>query len=150
MKQPLLVEGHGIPPGRVLTPRTGTPPPLAPTPGKPGEPSPLPDDTTAHPDAGYTRPGKATMIIHLSVRALSRSQARCGEPGDDAGPRCTGTRHSGVTAAGGYAPVWWARLRGRLNVSYYATVVQYATNLPALLTRIPRQAIVFHIAQSVV
>jgi transposase len=54
MKRSLLVEGYGIPLGRVLAPANRHDSPLlAPTLDKLGEISPLPDDITVHLDAGY-------------------------------------------------------------------------------------------------
>ena len=54
MKRSLLVEGYGIPLGRVLAPANRHDSPLlAPTLDKLGEIGPLPDDITVHLDAGY-------------------------------------------------------------------------------------------------
>ena len=54
MKRSLLVEGYGIPLGRVLAPANRHDSPLlAPTLDKPGEIGPLPDGITVHLDAGY-------------------------------------------------------------------------------------------------
>ena len=54
MKRSLLVEGYGIPLGRVLAPANRHDSPLlAPTLDKLGDIGPLPDDITIHLDAGY-------------------------------------------------------------------------------------------------
>jgi transposase len=54
MKRSLLVEGHGIPLGRVLAPANRHDSPLlAPTLDKLAQIGPLPDDITVHLDAGY-------------------------------------------------------------------------------------------------
>ena len=54
MKRSLLVEGYGIPLGRVLAPANRHDSPLlAPTLDKLAEIGPLPDDITVHLDAGY-------------------------------------------------------------------------------------------------
>jgi transposase len=54
MKRSLLVEGRGIPPGRVLAPANRHDSPLlAPTLDKLDHLGPLPDDITVHLDAGY-------------------------------------------------------------------------------------------------
>jgi transposase len=54
MKRSLLVEGYGIPLGRVLAPANRHDSPLlAPTLDTLGEIGPLPDDITVHLDAGY-------------------------------------------------------------------------------------------------
>jgi transposase len=54
MKRSLLVEGYGIPLGRVLAPASRHDSPLlAPTLDKLAEVGPLPDDITVHLDAGY-------------------------------------------------------------------------------------------------
>ena len=54
MKRSLLVEGHGIPLGRVLAPANRHDSPLlAPTLDKLAEIGPLPEDITVHLDAGY-------------------------------------------------------------------------------------------------
>jgi IS5 family transposase len=54
MKRSLLVEGHGIPLGRVLAPANRHDSPLlAPTLDKLDDIGPLPDDITVHLDAGY-------------------------------------------------------------------------------------------------
>jgi hypothetical protein len=54
MKRSLLVEGYGIPLGRVLAPANRHDSPLlAPTLDKLGEIGPLPDGITVHLDAGY-------------------------------------------------------------------------------------------------
>ena len=54
MKRSLLVDGHGIPLGRVLAPANRHDSPLlAPTLDKLAEIGPLPDDITVHLDAGY-------------------------------------------------------------------------------------------------
>jgi hypothetical protein len=54
MKRSLMVEGKGIPLGRMLAPANRHDSPLlAPTLDKLGEIGPLPDDITVHLDAGY-------------------------------------------------------------------------------------------------
>jgi transposase len=54
MKRSLLVEGKGIPLGRVLAPASRHDSPLlAPALDKPGDIGPLPEDITVHLDAGY-------------------------------------------------------------------------------------------------
>ena len=54
MKRPSMVEGYGIPLGRVLAPANRHDSPLlAPTLDKLGDIGPLPDDITVHLDAGY-------------------------------------------------------------------------------------------------
>jgi transposase len=82
MKRSLLVEGYGIPLGRVLAPANRHDSPLlAPTLDKLGELGPLPDEITVHLDAGYDSQktldelagrGMAGEIAHMGGKAPSR------------------------------------------------------------------------------
>ncbi|MFG1678526.1 IS5 family transposase [Nonomuraea sp. NPDC049269] len=77
MKRSLLVDGYGIPLGRVLAPANRNDSPLlAPTLDKLDDLGPLPDDITVHLDAGYD-PGKTRD--ELDRRGLTGEIARCHE-----------------------------------------------------------------------
>ena len=77
MKRSLLVEGYGIPLGRVLAPANRHDSPLlAPTLDKLGELGPLPDDITVHLDSGYDS-GKTRD--ELASREMTGQIARKGD-----------------------------------------------------------------------
>jgi transposase len=72
MKRSLMVEGYGIPLGRVLAGANRHDSPLlAPTPDKLDDLGPLPDDITVHPDSGYdsgkTRDELASRGLHGQI-----------------------------------------------------------------------------------
>jgi transposase len=77
MKRSLLVEGYGIPLGRVLAPASRHDSPLlAPTLDKLHELGPLPDDITVHLDAGYdSQPTRD----ELAARGMTGEIARKGD-----------------------------------------------------------------------
>jgi IS5 family transposase len=76
MKRSLLVEGYGIPLGRVLAPANRHDSPLlAPTLGKLARIGPLPGDITVHLDAGY---GSQKTRDELTGRGLTGEIARKG------------------------------------------------------------------------
>jgi transposase len=69
MKRSLLVEGYGIPLGRVLAgAQRHDSPLLAPTLDKLGELGPLPDDITVHLDAGYDSGKTRTLLNERGLR----------------------------------------------------------------------------------
>ncbi len=76
MKRSVLVEGYGIPLGRVLAGANGTTPPLRPTLDRLDALGPLPDDITVHLDAGYDS-GKDPR--HAGERGLHGEIAHKGE-----------------------------------------------------------------------
>jgi transposase len=77
MKRSLLVDGHGIPLGRVLAGANRNDSPLlAPTLDRLGELGPLPNEITVHLDAGYDS-GKTRDT--LAARGLNGEIARKGE-----------------------------------------------------------------------
>jgi transposase len=76
MKRSLLVEGYGIPLGRVLAPAARHDSPLlAPTLDKLDELGPLPDDITVHLDAGYD---SRNTRDELAARGMTGQIARKG------------------------------------------------------------------------
>lgn len=77
MKRSLLVEGKGIPPGRVPAPASRHDSPLlAATLDKPGDAGPLPDDITVHLDAGYD---SQKTREELGVRGMTGEIAHKGD-----------------------------------------------------------------------
>jgi transposase len=77
MKRSLLVEGYGIPLGRVLAPANRHDSPLlAPTLDKLDDLGPLPDDITVHLDAGYD---SQKTRDELAARGMTGDIARKGE-----------------------------------------------------------------------
>jgi Transposase DDE domain len=105
MKRSLMVEGRGIPLGRVLAPANRHDSPLlAPTLDKLDDLGPLPDDITVHLDAGYdsqkTRDelagrGMTGEIAHKGDKARSRP----GSAGTWSGPTPGTTASTGSSAA---------------------------------------------------
>jgi transposase len=105
MKRSLLVEGYGIPLGRVLAPANRHDSPLlAPTLDKLDDLGPLPEDITVHLDAGYdsqkTRDelagrGMTGEIAHKGDKAPSRR----GSAGISSGPTPGTTPSTGCNAA---------------------------------------------------
>jgi transposase len=77
MKRSLLVEGYGIPLGRVLAPANRHDSPLlGPTLGKLDDLGPLPDDITVHLDAGYD---SQKTRDELAARGMTGDIARKGD-----------------------------------------------------------------------
>ena len=77
MKRSLLVEGYGIPLGRVLAPANRHDSPLlSPTLDKLSQACPLPDDITIHLDAGYD---SQKTRDELSERNMTGEIARKGD-----------------------------------------------------------------------
>ena len=75
MKRSLLVEGRGIPLGRVLAPANPhDSPPLAPTLDKLEDLGPLPDDITVHLDAGYDSQKTATSSSRGMTREIAQGR----------------------------------------------------------------------------
>jgi hypothetical protein len=108
MKRSLVVEGRGIPPGRVLAPANRHDSPLlAPTPDKLDDLGPLPDDITAHLDAGYDSQKTRDELAARGLAGKSpakgiRRPSRPGSAGTSSGqtPGTTAsTASSAVTSA---------------------------------------------------
>ena len=83
MKRSLLVEGYGIPLGRVLAPANRHDSPLlAPTLDKLDDLGPLPDDITVHLDAGYDSQKTRDELAARGMTGRDRAQGRQGpDPG---------------------------------------------------------------------
>ena len=81
MKRSLLVEGRGIPLGRVLAPATDDSPLLAPTLDKLADLGPLPGDITVHLDAGYDSQKTRDELESRGLKGESRTRATGPGPG---------------------------------------------------------------------
>jgi IS5 family transposase len=83
MKRSLMVEGKGIPLGRVLAPANRHDSPLlAPTPDRLDNNGPLPDNITVHLDAGYD---SQKTRDELAGRGMTGEIAYKGDKGPDPG-----------------------------------------------------------------